>query len=249
MGRMSWRTYADALQVTVDFVQHVYDAYYHDKDQRPNLERLRIMFEYLRHDTSAGQHQEIYQQLRQLAHAIVILGQNHERRTGSITRRLTSIISGDTSPQSIIDVYRAAGVYLLDNQEHPLRTKPGDLQNPLGDVHPDDLVENISTTSNLLHQATNARPSSKDMWSFEALKDEIESQTQAQFPEVQAELSQVGRNWQRLADLITEIYKNSDARVIEENNSKGKRLEKHLIEPESPLELFRFIYGHFGIGL
>ena len=106
-------------------------------------------------------------------------------------------------------------------------------------------MANISIVSHLLHEATNALQSSRDMWTYEHIVEEIQSQTKAQFSDAQDGLRQMGRNWQRLADLIAWINKEGDAKIIEDNNSKGRKLDEHIIAAENPLELFRFVYGHF----
>jgi hypothetical protein len=245
MGRMDWQTYATSLQVTVDLLQRTVDAF-HNENKRPNLGHLRLMVEKLRRDTSAGRHQDIHRELRQLAQAIVTLGLRHSRRSSDNDRHIEAVVQGKQNPGSIIDVYRAAGGYLLDNTVHPLRMKEANPDFPLGDATGEDLVTNISIASDLLHEATNALQSSRDMWTYEHIVEEIDSQTKAQFSDTQDDLRQIGRNWQRLADLIAWIYKEGDAKIIEDNNSKGRKLDEHIIAAENPLELFRFVYGHLG---
>jgi hypothetical protein len=232
------------LQITVDLLQAAVDAY-QDKNKHPNLGDTRLLVTNLGRDTSIGKRKQLSNELRRLAHTIVILGQRNDRRGASNERQFENIVNGKDDPRSTVDVYRAAGGYLLNKQVHPFRTKEGDLRHPLGDLSTEDIIDNITLASDILHQAANAQASSRNTFPYSALIDEIESQTKALIQDHSDELRQMGRNWQRLADLINYIYKNGDTKVIEASNAKGKKLDDLEDEPENVLELFRFIYGHF----
>jgi hypothetical protein len=242
MGRMDWLTYSASLQVAVDLLQRTVDAF-HNENTRPNLGVQRLMVEKLRRDTSANVHHTIHRELRQLSQSLVTLGMRHKRRSSDKDSYIESIIQGKEDPASMVDVFRASGGYPLDNVIHPMHMKEVNPDYPLGDAKGEDLVDNITIASNVLHQAANALQSSREMWTYAHIVDEISSQTQAQFSDPQNDLRQIGRNWQRLADLIVWIYKTGDPTVIEDNNSKGHKLDEHIIAAENPLELFRFIYG------
>ncbi|MDQ7035684.1 MAG: hypothetical protein Q9P01_12870 [Anaerolineae bacterium] len=244
MGRMDWQTYAASLQVTVDLLQRTVDAF-HNENTRPNLGHLRLMVEKLRRNTSAGHHQDVHRELRQLAQALVMLGMRHKRRSSDNDKHNEAIVSGKKDPSSMVDVYRASGGFLSDKVIHPLLMKEVNPDFPLGNATGEDLVINISIASHLLQQATEALLSSREMWTYNNIVDEISSQTQALFSDTQDNLRQMGRNWQRLADLIIWIYKAGDSKIIEDNNSKGRKLDEHVIAAENPLELFRFVYGQF----
>jgi hypothetical protein len=245
MGRLDWHTYAASLQLTVDLLQRTVDAF-HNENTRPNLGNQRLMMEKLRRATGSNRHAGLHHDLRQLAHSIVILGQRHSRRSSTDNeRRIETIVLGTEDPGSVIDVYRAAGGYLLENIVHPLRMKEVNPDFPLGDETGEDLIANIAITSHLLHQATSAFPSSRDIWTYKDIVDEIESQRKAQFTENVDEIRQMGRNLQRLADLVIWIYEHGDIKIIEDNNNQGRKLDEHSIAAVNPLELFRFVYGGF----
>ena len=244
MGRMDWQTYAAALQVTVDLLQRTVDAF-HNENTRPNLGIQRLMVEKLRRDTSAGEHQDIHRELRQLAHAIVTLGMRHKRRSSDNDRYIENIVQGKQDPASMVDVFRAGGGFLLDNVVHPMHTKEVNPEYPLGDARGEALIDNITIAANLLNQAANALQSSREMWTYQHIADEISSQTQAQFSDAPNDIRQMGRNWQRLADLLVWMFKEGDTKIIEDNNSRGRKLDEHIVAAENPLELFRFVYGSF----
>lgn len=243
-ARMDWLTYASSLQLTVDMLQAMVNAY--DKPaSRPNLGDTRLVVDHFRKQLSIGQNRELGEDLRKLAHAIVVLGQRHDRRSSTSDKHNESIARGKSDPRSVLDVYRASGGFLLDNSAYPFRIKEGNASNPLGENTVEDLAINFSIASTLLEEATNARPSSRNMWTNETLVDEINSQTATLIGEGAKQLHQMGRNWQRLADLVIHITKSGDAKIIEANNSRGRKLDKLETAPENELELLRFIYGHF----
>jgi hypothetical protein len=245
MARMDWISYLSSLQIAVNLLQSVVDAYY-EKGRQPNLGDTRLLVANIKQEASLGNHKKLSQELRRLAHNIVILGQRNERRGSDSERYIESIVKGSSDPRSTLDVYRVAGGHLLAKQVYAFRTKNGDPRHPLGDLSNTELIDHISIASELLHQAANAQPTSRDMWTYSSLVDEIDSQTSGLLDDHSDELRQMGRNWQRLADLIAYIYKNSDTKVIEASNARGKRLDILEAQPENVLELFRFIYGHFG---
>lgn len=244
MARMDWLTYASSLQVTVELLQSVVEAYA-KANARPTLGDTRLLVDQFRKNLSLGQQRNLSKDLRQLAHAIVVLGQRHDRRSSSNDKYNEAIVNGSSNPRSSLDVYRSVGGYLLDKTVHPLRIRNGDAQKPLGNFDSEDLLINITIASSVLDEAINSRPSSRDMWTHSALIDEIKSQASTLIGDYSNDLRQMGRNWQRLADLIIYISKNSDAKIIESNSSKGRKLDQLESTPESVLELFRAIYGHF----
>lgn len=245
MARMDWMSYLNSLQITINLLQSAVDAY-QNKNNQPNLGDVRLLIANVGRDTNIATHKKLSNELRRLAHNIVILGQRHERRGSDSDRHIEGIVKGSNDPRSTLDVYRSAGGHLLNKKVHPFRTKDGNSHHPLGEMSSEDLIDQIGLASELLHQAANARPSSRDMWTYTAIVDEIDSQTSALLDDHTDDLRQMGRNWQRLADLIIYIYKNSNTKIIEAGNARGKRLDILEAQPENALELFRFIYGHFG---
>jgi hypothetical protein len=186
------------------------------------------------------------EELRQLAHNIVILGQRHDRWGSDNERHIESLVKGTKDPRSTLEVYRVAGGHLINKTLHPFRIKEGNSHHPLGKHSSEDLIDYIGIASELLQQAANDQASNRKMWTNAAIMDEIDSQTAALLEEHSEGLRQMGRNWQRLADLIVHIYKNNDTKIIEAGNARGKKLDIMEAEPKGVLDLFRFIYGHFG---
>lgn len=244
MARMDWITYASSLKYTVKLLQSVVNAYEHPAS-RPNLGDARLLVEQFRREFSLGQQRELSSELKRITHAIVVLSQRHDRRSSKGEKHKVAIAEGKNDPRSVLDVYRASGAYLLGKTAYPFRTKEGKSYAPLGDGTPEDLLINITIASSILHEATGIRPGNREMWTASALFEEIESQTATLFGDTGSQKQQMGRNWQRLADLIIHIAKQGDPKIIEANNSKGRKLEKLQTAPENTLELFRFIYGYF----
>jgi hypothetical protein len=219
---------------------------YDKAGNRPDISIMRLLVDRIRKELSIGKHKSLHEMLKKLAHNIVILGQRHERSSSTNERFIEGVAAGKENPRSSLDVYRAAGGQLLDRKAHPFRIKEGQPQRPFGLAEPEELLDNITIASSLLNEAANSRATGRDMWTAASVADEIASQTKALIGDNSEMLKQMGRDWQRLADLIVHINKVSDTKVIEVQHPKGRRLDRLELEPESPLEMFRFVYGYFG---
>jgi hypothetical protein len=245
MARMDWFVYASSLEITVDMLQNLVEAY--DKpDNRPELGIMRLLVDRMRKELSIGLHKSLHEQLKQLAHNIVILGSRHERSSSTSEKFMEAVAAGKENPRSSLDVYRAAGGQLLEKKLYPFRIKDGNPQRPFGTADIAEVIDNITIASTLLNEAAKTGTNVRDLWTASGVAEEVASQTKALFGDNSNMLKQMGRDLQRLEDLIVHINKTSDTKVIEANHPKGRRLDRLELEPESPLELFRFIYGYFG---
>ncbi|MEO1165896.1 MAG: hypothetical protein AAFV98_19075, partial [Chloroflexota bacterium] len=97
MGRLDWLTYADALRITVDILQHAVEAY-DNASARPNLGYMRLFVENIRRGSELGQRKNLVTNLRRLAHAIVVLGQRHNRRSSTNDKHNEAIVTGEKDP-------------------------------------------------------------------------------------------------------------------------------------------------------
>ncbi|MEM9954918.1 MAG: hypothetical protein AAF846_25145 [Chloroflexota bacterium] len=244
MARMDWTLYTSSLVVAVDFLQTMANVY-SSKDKQPNLGDVRVLANKIRRTLSLGEQRKLSEDLRKLTHAIVVLGQRHERRSSSDNKYRMALVKGQQDPRSVLDVFRTSGGYLTKKSAYPFRLSVGDATQPMGDATPDDLQHNIAITSELLDMATKAFPNSRNMWTTKMLADEIKSQVASLTGDASKNVTQTGRDWQRLADLIIHIAETGDAKIIEVNHSRGRKLEKLETAPENALELMRAIYGSF----
>ncbi|MGJ3237973.1 MAG: hypothetical protein ACFE0Q_04645 [Anaerolineae bacterium] len=244
MARMDWLTYASSLQITVDLLQALVNNY-DDPNAQPNLGDARLQIEHLRRSSSLGQLRELSDDLRKLAHAIVVLNQRHQQHSATSDKHKKAIATCSADPRSVLDIYRASGGYLLGKNTHPFMTQAGDARALFGFTDIEELRVNITIASTVLHEATNALSNVRDMWTIQALIGEIDSQTATLVGASAKGLHQMGRNWQRLADLVLYIIDKGDTSVIEANNSHGRKLEKLETAPTNALDLLRFVYGYF----
>jgi len=245
LGRMDFLTYAAAVRTTVDLLQNAVEMFA-SKQHIPELFYLRQVVDELRRDTTLALHIDLSKELKQMAHKLVVLAEQHERRSSNSSRHKEQIAEGAQDPKSMLDVFRASGGHLLEKKVYPLRIKQDGNGRPFGQAAPADIVVNITIASNVMHQATIASPTSRSLWSYADLADELDSLCQT-LPAagVRDAIRQLGRDWQRLADLISHIHKESDPHIIEPNNKQGLRLEEHEERPEDVLQWFRFVYGFF----
>jgi uncharacterized ubiquitin-like protein YukD len=242
LGRTDLLTYAADLQITIDMLQSLVESY----DKRvPEFNIVREIIEDIRNYTDIGTHRAMAKNMRQMAHDIVILGDRHSRRSSAGERFFERLARGEQDPKSILDVYRAAGGYLLSRRIHPMHLQDNDATLPFGIKDIDDLIAHVNIASVLIHQAVTARPNSRDQWTFAMIADEMGSQTKALVGNHRDELRQMGRNWQRLQDLIIKIHADSDVKVIEQNHNLGRKLDIQDAVPKDVMQLFRFTYGFF----
>ena len=244
MGRMDLITYSTALETTVDLLQSVVEAYERGSEP-PDFRIIRQLVEDIRRYIDIPTHRQMAEDLQSLAHDIVILGDRHNRRSSNNDRHIASVVAGEIEPRSLIDVYRTAGGHLLSGRVHPLRVKASSTDMPFGTNDLDDICLIVGIASNVIHQATNARPTSRDQWTAQAIISEIESQRAALLGDTRNMMRQIGRSWQRLADLIIKINQDSDTKVIDRQNNLGRKLDIQDAVPKDPIQFFRFIYGFF----
>lgn len=247
MAHMDWLTYASSLQIAVDTLQAAVEAYY-NPSAKSDLSDVRILAGDFRRNLSTGQNRDLSQEFKELAAALVTLGQRHEKRSSSSDKYNEAIAKGTQDPRSALDVYRAIGGYLLEHTLHPFRTKAGEAQYPLGNFTSEELLINVTITSSLISDATNADFSKRHIWVQSALIDEVKSQTSTLMGNNTNTLRQMGRNWQRLADLIIHIVDSGDNKIVEDNDPKGRgpKLDKLETTPNNVLEFFRALGGYLG---
>lgn len=245
LGRMDFLTYAAAVRTTVELLQNTVETF-ENKQAIPDLMYLRRQAETFRNGTSIAQLYDLSRELRQVAHSIVILGEQHSRRSNNSDRFIQQVVEGSQDPKSMVDVFRAAGGNLLDKKVYPLRLKGEGNDRPFGTGSAYDRLTNITLASTVLQHATQARPSNRQMWPQAAIADELASLKNSLVePSARDAARQLGRDWQRLADLIVYITDKSDTKVIENGNNLGNRLQRHEVQPSDPLQMYRFIYGYF----
>lgn len=245
LGRTDLLTYAMTLERTIALLQSTAETFA-APHAVPELMHFRRMAERFRDGTSTGDLYELSRELRRMAHTVVILSEQHSRRGKNSERYMQQIVDGSQEPQSMVDVFRAAGATLNAKKLYPFRLSDQGNEQPFGDESAIGRIGTVAAASNLLHQATTARPTNRQMWSQALIADELRSQslTYGGSADQQA-LRQLGRNWQRLADLILHISEYSDTKVIEAENRRGQRLDRHEAQPADPLQLYRFVYGYF----
>lgn len=244
MGRLDLVTYTGLLHDTVESLQHLAESY-HQTGRYPQLIQLRGLVDRIRRTAPSVEFHAMGADLQQVAHDLVILCEQHNRRSKTDEKHIRAMVTATDDPQSILDVMRVAGGHLTEKNVYS-RTlnEKDDLSKPFGQIDPDRHPARVAAMKQILHAATTSRPTSRHVWTGAAIADEINSRVQS-LPGIGLDdlLKQTGRDWQRLADLITHLVETSDTDVIKSDNRTGRRLDQHSIQPQSPLALLRFIYG------
>lgn len=243
LARLDWLTYAESLQLAVDLLQNIAETF-HSRN-RPGLADLRMMIENFRSATELSDHKELARQMRRIAHSIVLLGDRQDKRSSNNERWIEQVVAGQSDPKSVLDVFRSAGGYLLAGRRHPFRLKDHSAAMPFGELDGPEIPIHAEIVANLLEEAISARADTRNQWSYVAVVDEIESLSGALLGDHRVALRQMGRNWQRLSDLVYHIANEGNKNIIEPDNRQGRRLDNHETEPQSALEFFRFVYGYF----
>jgi hypothetical protein len=244
MGRLDLVTYAGLLRDTVESLQHLAESY-HQAGRYPQLIQLRGLVDRIRRSAPSVEFHAMGADLRQVAHDLVILGEQHNRRSKTDEQHIAAMVTASDEPQSILDVMRVAGGHLTDKSVYGFSlSEKDDISKPFGNLAPDRHPARVAAMKQILHAATTSRPTSRHVWTGEAIADEINSRVKS-LPGIGLNdlLAQTGRDWQRLADLITHLVEHSDTDVIKSDNRTGRKLDNHAIQPQSPLALLRFIYG------
>lgn len=245
MGRVNLLTYAHDMRITVSILQNLADLY-HAEATPPELYPLRKIVSDLRSDLTPLNVREIAKAMRKISSSIVELGTANKRHSSNNDRYLQALVDGSQEPRSVLDIFRASGGYLLQKQSYPLRLGVNDSIEIFNNDDPETLVTHMVIASHVLEAALTPQIDRRNPWSYALISDELRSLSLA-LPDAAARdtVQQLGRDWQRAADLIWLFFNQGNIAVVDDRDKRGQQLARHEVEPKTSLELLRFYYGFF----
>jgi len=244
IGKMNVRTYAVALNNTANVLQRHVEMYL-DKNNRPQSAQIVSAREQLRTKLSHEDRILLGQELKRLAHAILLLGHSFQRNSSRNMNQIDALLKGTQDPRSVVDVFRVAGGHLAQGRYYRLTLHARPESDPLADLEPRPFLESISQAAHILSSVLNPLPPDQPVsWTARDIIGEVDSLIY-EIPRDEAKnmLRQLAANWQRLAELVVLIFDNSDSSALAENSKIGKQLDEQRRLPASPLELYRFLYS------
>lgn len=246
MGRLNLSAYAQDMHITVSILQNLADLYHAEGAKRPELFPLRKIVSDIRGNLTPLNVREIANAMQKIAQTLITLGTAHKRHSSTNDRYLQALVDGSQEPRSVLDIFRASGGYLLQQNYYPLRLGKSDNATLFNGATPENLVTQMVIADHILSSALSATVDRRNPWRYTQIADELRSLSQALPDAAQRDIvRQLGRDWQRVADLIWLIFDQGDPAVIDPNNRRGNQLARHEVEPATALEALRFYYGFF----
>lgn len=234
MGREALASYAPKLHTSAEMLQALLETYY-AKD-KPSIPFLDALIENMRVRIDSAKHLHFANGLQRMARALVHIGKP-EGKTGTL--------SDPKAPKHALDVMRLAGVHFSQGKVNALKLRAEKPLSPLGNSTPQQWVNEVNDCAELLRSAANAFPMGKSLSiSAAQLTEELDALLKSQAStEVSTLSAQLGQDWQRLAQSVLLLVKDSDTSVLQDESRMGKKLDSQSQQPRNSLEFLRFVYG------
>lgn len=239
-------TYAGAVNVTAELLQELIETYAAGSTP-PSLADLSAVLKNINYSLDHIGRGQFAQHLKQMAQAIVLLGEQNLHATGTRSLRINeAMLEGKENPRCALDVLRIISGYLTKGRA--LRTViPPSRSTPFRNNRPEELLGHTGIAQEVLQGLVLAFPPEQPpKWNVTELRDEVESIVRVLPPtEASIALKRIAVDYQRIADMVVMIVRDGDPSVIDENSKLGKRMDSQNVQPRSTLEMMRFIYSYF----
>ena len=246
MMRTNLASYAEELHIAANLLQNNYESYIQSATQPPLGELLELNSQ-IRTTLDMEERDNLSQNLRKVAKAIILLGEDHKARSGGGTKQLQGVARGQEEPKSTLEVLRCAGGFLAKGRMVRTQLTPNTRLNPFRGLTTKEMEQHIHITADILQALYQAYPSGQPLkWTRNEIIDEVKSNLHS-LPQSQARdiVARLASDWQRIADMVIMILRDSDPSAVEASGRLAERIESRRYQPASVLEMYRFVYGNF----
>lgn len=216
-----------------------------DKNRRPSSAEIIEATDKLYTGLPETERHQLAANWLNLGQTIVLLGKHLHSVNAHPTKYVENLLAEREEPRTALDVFRAAGGALTQGIYHPLAL-PTPSEGPLfAGRFATDIASEIDIALGLLRDLLNAFPPGKALGlTTRDIIEDVESMRAFLLPHERDEIdAQMGRHWQHLADLVYEIYRNGDPRILDEDHNPGKKMEQGRAPVKSLLDYCRYAYG------
>jgi len=251
MGGESMADYAYSVNALSSFLYDTWVAFT-DKNRLPTISMLVNDLDSLRGGLTPEERGKLSDAILDFGRMIVTLASQHrkarvERDARDSNEVLDTLLDGKGGVYTVIDVFRVMGGYFAQNRKLTSRAEREGEPHPMGARATHLLLRELQQMTRLIKTALRAFPADeRPSVSAEDIRAEIESLWgDISLAERRSLVKDLAVDCQRIAELSLAICEKADPRVLQDDNSEGRKLEQMRQRPENALELYRFVRGYF----
>jgi hypothetical protein len=243
MGGIDIMTYADDVHLAVRFLHDIVALY--ENKRILSATDLRNALVVIAGGVGKTERRELADYTLSLAKAAVSLGKQYrDACPRNEERHLDALLKQETDPKSGLDIFWVMSGFFGRLRRVPLQLKS--VTYPLKNRAFEDMVDEVSTTANLLNGGAKAFPAQKPVTvTMDEVCAELGDLRNAIPYEDRVEtLRNLARDLQQLVALITKIEADGDAKAVE-NSGLARKIGSGKYSPKSTLEFLRYVHAFF----
>lgn len=251
MGGEDVNGFAMIVRMSAQFLKDTSEAYI-DKRGVPHMQTIISDMDSLSGGLNDNERRTLAHTMMNLGRAIAMLGRQHRQSRPRDNEKLAEqVIAGEIIPKSGIDVLRVMAGYFSRGKKLDIKLERPASPHPLGDRSAPNLMWESQQIAKLLRNLIRAVPP-EDEHTLEAgiIRAEIESLWgDISLNDRRNLVRDLAYDLQTIPLALLAIYEGSDPKVLEDNNSVGRKLDTNKQQPTNALEFYRFVQGYFKLRL
>jgi hypothetical protein len=247
MGGTLLPEFAETLHLAADFLYDTAVTFI-DKNKLPTLTVLVNDLDSLNGGLSQEDRAALSEAILELGRLIALLAGRHRSvRPRDTDEQIESLLTGQGSAQTVLDVFRVMGGYLAQGRRVGIKTDKSTEGHPLSDRAAHLLLKDLQQINRMLRMAIRAFPANEKIVIG---ADVIRAETESLWAEIsladrRALVRDLAIDLQRIADLALMVTERGDGKALQDDSALGKRLDMMRQRPESALEFYRLMHGYF----
>ncbi len=241
--------YAARIRRATALLLDMTSAYHAEERESPTQGAIYTGLDGLGGSITRDERRELADRLMVLGRALVFAGKQYrDNRQRDEAKYQNRVLTLETDPRSVLDIFRAMGGYFARGKGFPVVYTPRSVKNPFAVFDSVNLLRDaVNDAAQLLEDGLHVYPPSKPARIPAAmLRGEMESMWGDVPPDEQQRLvAALANDLQYLADIIALIEADGDFRVLEDNSQIAKRIDGGKHRPRSVLEMLRYASNVF----
>ena len=232
--------YAFAVEDTANLIENAMGAYLREK---PTSAQVQMFFETLRVRVDANTREKMATEVINFARYLMLLIKQNDKPHTSET--INALANGKENPRTILDIFRVGGGKLLRGRVLTVKPKVSAASTPFGEIQTQALYGTLIMANAVLRQPFVVYPANKAItWTAALINDELDSMLKMLPADIAQDMAmRLGTGWQRLAELIPMLLRDTEPTILEPDNKTGRKLDNLSQQPKNPLEFFRYLHA------
>jgi hypothetical protein len=242
MGKRDLIAYSNAMHTTVEWLIYT-NAYYLPRAKAPSIAELTTAVHNIRAGIDVRYRVEFAEALRNLAKAVVLLG-DEQQKQGRGRRNAEAIVRGNDEARCTLDVLRAAGGTFARNIVYNVRTQASEASEIFKGLRPSDLYEQVVVTTDVLQSLITAVSTEGHYLTHAEIQQEVAALRGADpSDDLREATKSLAADCQYVAELVTDIFRDGNKDAVEDGSRIGKKLDARSQQPRNVLEMYRLVYA------